>query len=177
VAYFYFDFNDLQKQTPELMVRSLISQLLQQCIKIPLILETLHSSCENGQRQPSIYALLDALQGTIHQFPETYIVLDALDECTDRPELMNILESIAGWQLDELHLLVTSRKERDIESSLECLIEDSNIICLQSKFVDEDIRSYVHQRLAVDKNLKKWQKDSDIVYEIETALMEGSQGM
>jgi hypothetical protein len=117
------------------------------------------------------------LKEIIHQFPRTHIVLDALDECTDRIELLSILESIAGWQLDELRLLVTSRKERDIESSLECLVEDSNIICLQSKLVDEDIRSYVQQRLAVDKNLKKWLKDSNIMCEIETALMEGSQGM
>jgi len=159
------------------MVRSLISQLSQQCVKIPPILETLYSSCENGQRQPSLYALLDVLQDMVHQFPQTYIVLDALDECTDRTELMSIIESIASWQLNKLHLLVTSRKERDIASSLEYLVEDSNIISLQSKLVDPDIRSYVHGRLAVDKNLKKWQKDSDVVHEIETALMEGSQGM
>jgi hypothetical protein len=174
---FLFRLQRLQKQAPELMVRSLVSQLSQQCVKIPPILETLYSSCENGQRQPSLDSLLDVLKEMIHQFPQTYIVLDALDECTDRIELLGILESIAGWQLDELHLLVTSRKERDIEGSLECLVEDSNIICLQSKLVDQDIRSYVHQRLAVDKNLKKWQKDSDVVHDIETALMEGSQGM
>jgi hypothetical protein len=90
---------------------------------------------------------------------------------------MSILESIAGWHLDGLHLLVTSRKEQDIESSLEGLVEDSNIICLQSNVVDEDIRRYVHQRLAINKDLKKWQKDSDIVCKFETTLMEGAQGM
>jgi hypothetical protein len=159
------------------MIRSLVSQLSQQCVKIPSILETLYSSCENGQRQPSLYTLLDVLQEMIHQFPQVYIVLDALDECTNRNELMSILESIAGFQLNGLHLLVTSRKERDIESSLEGFVEDSNIICLQSKLVDEDICRYVHQRLAADKNLKKWQKDPDIVCEIETALMKGAHGM
>ena len=159
------------------MIRSLIVQLSQQCVKIPATLETLHSSCDNGQRQPSLYALFDVLQDMIHQFPQAYIVLDALDECIDRAELMSTLEGIAGWRLDKLHLLVTSRRERDIESSLECLVEDRNIICLQSKLVDEDIRRYVHQRLSTDKELKKWQKDPDIVCEIETALMNGAQGM
>jgi hypothetical protein len=159
------------------MIRSLIVQLSQQCVKIPATLETLHSSCENGQRQPPLYALLEVLQDTIHQFPQVYIVLDALDECIDRAKLMSILEGIAGWQLDKLHLLVTSRKERDIESSLECLVEDRNVICLQSKLVDEDIRRYVHQRLSTDKGLKKWQRDPDIVREIDTALMKGAQGM
>jgi hypothetical protein len=159
------------------MIQSLISQLAQQSVKIPGILEMLCSSYENGQRQLSPYALLDMLQEIIPQFPQVYIVLDALDECIDRAKLTSILESITGWQFDGLHLLVTSRKERDIESLLECLAEDSNIICLQSELVDQDIRRYVHQRLSVDKTLKKWQKDPDIVYEIETALMEGAQGM
>lgn len=177
VAYFYFDFNDAHKQSPELMIRSLISQLAQHCVKIPGILEMLFSSCKNRQQEPSLYALLDALQEMIRQFPQAYIVLDALDECTNRAELMSTLESIIGWQFDGLHLLVTSRKERDIESSLECLIEDSNIICLQSKLVDKDIHRYVHHRLSVDKNLKKWQKNPDLIYEIETALMKGAQGM
>jgi hypothetical protein len=136
VAYFYFDFKDRQKQIPELMVRSLISQLSQKCVKIPLILETLYSSCENGQRQPSLESLLDMLKEMIHEFPHTDIVLDALDECIDRIELLNILERIAGWQLDELHFLVTSRKEKDIENSLEIIVKDSQIICLDSNHVD-----------------------------------------
>jgi hypothetical protein len=113
----------------------------------------------------------------IYQFPQTYIVLDALDECTDRAELMSIFESIAGWHLDGLHLLVTSRRERDIESALERLVKDKEIICLQSKLVDEDIRRYIHQRLSTDKKLEKWSKDPDIVREIDTALMKGAKGM
>jgi hypothetical protein len=48
VAYFYFDFNDTQKRSPELMIRSLASQLSQQCVKIPTMLETLSFSSEIG---------------------------------------------------------------------------------------------------------------------------------
>ncbi|KAF2178430.1 hypothetical protein K469DRAFT_438948, partial [Zopfia rhizophila CBS 207.26] len=81
VIYFYFDFNDVQKQDPEHMLRSLICQLSQQCVKIPTGLDTLFSSCENGQRQPSLDALLEVMQEMIQAFPQLYIVLDALDEC------------------------------------------------------------------------------------------------
>jgi hypothetical protein len=177
VAYFYFDFNDTQKQIPELMIRSLICQLSQQCLKIPTALETLFSSCEDGERQPSLDNLLEVLYQIILEFPQSYIVLDALDESTHRAELMEMLERIVQAQLDGLHLLVTSRKERDIERSLEKVVEDRNVICLQRDLVDLDIRSYVHHRLAIDKSLKKWQKNSDIVDEIETAVMTGAHGM
>ena len=159
------------------MIRSLISQLLQQCVKVPATLETLFSSCGNGQRQPSLEALLEVMHQIIQEYPQSYIVLDALDECTNRAELIDILERIAGWQLKELHLLVTSRKERDIESLLEGIVDKQNTICLQSKLVDKDIHTFVRQRLFNDKGLRKWQKDPDVVHEIETALMKGAHGM
>ncbi|KFZ24288.1 hypothetical protein V502_01228 [Pseudogymnoascus sp. VKM F-4520 (FW-2644)] len=177
VAYFYFDFTDADKQKPELMVRSLISQLSEQCIRMPLALEALYSSCDKGNRQPSLDALMNVLQQMLLEFPQSYLILDALDECADRAELLSILEQIAGWQLEEMRVLVTSRKERDIESSLDEIVNRECIICLQHQVVDKDIQTYVRQRLSNDKGLKKWQKDVKIRQEIEIALMEGSRGM
>jgi hypothetical protein len=177
VAHFYFDFNDAKKQDPELMLRSLICQLSRQSIKIPAGLDTLFSSCENGQQQLSVHALLDVTQQMIQEFPKVYVVLDALDECDQRAELIDMLEEIAGWQLQNLHLLVTSRRERDIESSLEGFVDLQNRICLQSELVDRDIQRYVQQRLSDDKSLRKWDKDAAIKQEIEAALMKGARGM
>jgi Cdc6-like AAA superfamily ATPase len=177
VAYFYFDFNDQEKQIPELMVRSLISQLSQQCVKIPVVLETLFSSCENRQRHPSLDDFLQVLQYMIQEFPRSYIILDALDECTNRAELMDVLKSMTEWRLEQCHILVTSRQERDIKSSLEDLVDKQHIIHLQSKSVDQDIHTYIRQRLSHDKNLEKWQKDCDIRQAIEEALLKGAHGM
>ncbi|KFY28116.1 hypothetical protein V493_03088 [Pseudogymnoascus sp. VKM F-4281 (FW-2241)] len=177
VAYFYFDFTNEDKQKPELMVRSLISQLSEKCIKMPLALKELYVSLDEGNRQPSLDALMDVLQHMLQEFPQSYLILDALDECADRDELMEILEQIAGWQVEETRILLTSRKERDIESSLDKIVNREYIICLQEKVVDEDIRIYVHQRLSDDKKLQKWQDDAEIRQKIETALVEGSRGM
>ncbi|KAF1352920.1 hypothetical protein EJ07DRAFT_158930 [Lizonia empirigonia] len=104
-------------------------------------------------------------------------MLDALDEYAQRPELMEMLETMADWQLPNVHLVVTSRQERDIESSLEGLVDPQNSICLQSEVVDKDIQQYVRQRLSDDKGLSKWGKDVLLRQEIESALMEGSKGM
>jgi hypothetical protein len=90
---------------------------------------------------------------------------------------MSVLEEIAGWQLQNLHLLVTSRRERDIESSLEGFVDLQNRICLQSELVDIDIQRYVQQRLSDDNSLRKWDKDATIRQEIEAALMKGARGM
>ncbi|KAF2706267.1 HET-domain-containing protein, partial [Pleomassaria siparia CBS 279.74] len=177
VLYFYFDFNDVQKQNPQLMLYSLVRQLLQQSAKIPTSLNTLFLKCDNGSQQPSVDVLMDVMQQMMQEFAHVYVVLDALDECSEREELMGVLETMAEWQLKHLHVLVTSRKERDIESSLETFIDGQDCICLQSELVDRDIQIYVQQRLENDKRLSKWRKDVALRQEIETVLMKGARGM
>jgi hypothetical protein len=176
-AYFYFDFNDTQKQDPELMLRSLLSQLLQRSFMIPKGVDALFLSSDNGQRQPPLHALLEVTPQVMQQFTHAYIVLDALDECTQLQELMDVLKTVAGWQLDNMHLLMTSRKERDIESSLESYVEEEDTVCLQRDVVDRDIQRYVQQRLSDDKKLAKWNKDAAVRQEIEDVLMQGARGM
>jgi hypothetical protein len=177
IAYFFFDFKDAQKQNPELMVRSLLCQLSQQSVMILASLDAIFFSCESGQRQPSVHALMNALQSMIQDLPQVYIVLDALDECIKHVELMDMFEMMVGWKAPKLHLLVTSRRKRDIESSLEGFVDGQNRICLQSAVVDKDIQRYMQQRLSDDKGLSKWGKDVALRKEIESALMEGSKGM
>jgi hypothetical protein len=177
VAYFYFDFNDVQKQDAELMLRSLVGQLSQQAGDIPPSLDALFSSCEGGKRRPSLDSLLQVARRMLQQLPQVYVMLDALDECAQRSELMEMLETMAGWQLTNVHVIMTSRRERDIESSLGGLVDPQNSVCLQGEAVDKDIQQYVRQRLSDDKGLNKWGRDATLRQQIESALMEGSKGM
>ena len=156
ILYFYFDFNDIEKQQYEKMIRSLIVQLFAQCVNIPPILESLYSSCMNGQRQPAYDSLLSTLHTMMRDFRDTYLVLDALDECSKRKELLLCTEELAGWRDLNLHILTTSRREKDIEDSMEPLVDDQRRICIQSALVDSDIRAYVHSRLQVDRDLRRW---------------------
>jgi len=176
-VYFYFDFNDAQKQIPELMLRSLLRQLLQYTIAIPECVDTLFSSCGDGQQQPPLHKLLTVAPEVMRQFTHVYIVLDALDECTERGELTKMLENVAGWKLQNTHLLMTSRKERDIETSLETFVVPDDMISLQRDVVDADILRFVRQKLSDDKRLAKWNNNAEVKQEIETALMQGAQGM
>jgi hypothetical protein len=47
-----------------------------------------------------------------------------------------MLKTVARWQLNNLHLLITSRKERDIKSSLESYVAEEGAVCLQRDVVD-----------------------------------------
>lgn len=159
------------------MIRSLISQFSQQCVKIPTTLDTLFSSCQSKQDSPSLDSLLEVLHQMIRELPQSYLILDALDECADRAVLMGLIEDIAEWRFENLHVLFTSRKEHDIESSLESIVDAPSTICLETKLVDGDIQKYVRQRLSDDRRLKKWQKDPVMSHEIEDRLMKGAHGM
>jgi len=177
VAYFYFDFTNPEKQNPELMVSSLISQLSRQSVKFPAVLEATFASYGKGEGPPPLHITLEVLRQIILVFPQTYLVLDALDECADRKRLLATLRSIAAWKIETLHLLVTSRKEKDIVDSLERFVDYSAMVCLQSELVDPDIQTYVRQRLSDDQKLEKWRKDDKTREEIEITLSNGSHGM
>jgi hypothetical protein len=177
IAYFYFDFNDAQKQQAEFMLRSVICQLSRKSTSIPGGLDDLFSTHDYGQRQPSVDTLLRATNRILQELSHAYIVLDALDECVGRAELIEIVEEMARWRLENSHLIVTSRRERDIEISIETFVTRRNSVSLQSDLVDDDIRQYVRQRLSNDKGLSRWSKDASLRQEIEAAVIQGSQGM
>jgi hypothetical protein len=177
VLYFYFDFNEAEKQQHEKMIRSLIIQLSFRCKDTPRDLQSLFSFCRDGDRPPPLDELLAILQKMIREFKGIYIILDALDECGDRGKLLEDIETITGWELENLHILVTSRREKDIEESLDSLVDGTNKICIQSALVNDDIRTYIYKRLRTDQKLKRWQNRSEVQQEIETVLMSKADGM
>jgi hypothetical protein len=177
VAYFYFDFRDAQKQSPELMIKSLITKFMWRCMRMPSDLEYMYHLCENGGQQPSSDALLHVLRHLIEGIPDVYIILDALDECASRAQLMDTIHELVSWQLGQLHILITSRKEPDIENTLENLVDEHSSIYLQTETVDKDIQTYVCHRLSTDKKLMKWAKDKQLCVQIENVLMKKARGM
>lgn len=178
VLYFFFDFNDTEKRRYDNMTRSLISQLLMhKRTKDFSRLESLYSSCLNGERQPAQNALLAALRGMLSATEETFIVIDALDECMDRSELLANIEEILGWTEINMHILTTSRKERVIEESMGSLTAERSRINLQSALINPDICVYIRDRLQSDRKLKRWQKEPNLQLEIESILMSKADGM
>ena len=176
VVYFYFDFNDSEKQETEKMIRSLLSQLGRQRSTAQSI-RSLYSGCKDGGRSPTCNELLAALQGMVRDFDGVFIVLDALDECKEREKLLKSILELAGWRIGKLHTLVTSRRERDIEDMLDSLVSEDQKLYIQSNLIDKDIRTYVHEKLRTDRGMRRWQKQPKVQMEIEMTLTEKADGM
>ncbi|KAF8518085.1 ankyrin repeat-containing domain protein [Gautieria morchelliformis] len=170
-AYFYFDFHDKDTR-PEVALGSLVEQLSMQCGSFPDALTQLFS--ENGKnRAPPPQHLMAVLKAVIGSFRNVYIVFDALDECPQRAELLNLLREINDWGLGTLHLLVTSRRERDLEEALDSFV--SHHVPLEQRVVDHDIRVHVSKTLDRDIKFKRYSTEDKKM--IESTLTEGAHGM
>ncbi|KAH8587961.1 hypothetical protein B0O99DRAFT_694005 [Bisporella sp. PMI_857] len=177
LLYFYFDFTDAQKQSFENAIRSFIDQLYFKCDSVQKHLESVYYSCENGKRQPSIDSLRKAFANMIHEAGEVWIVLDALDECKPRKELLSWIKDHFQSSQAKVHLLITSRPEQDIKSAVERYASNEEMIDIRGDLIEGDICSYVRARVRAREGLSRWQQRPDIQGEIETALLEKAHGM
>ena len=106
-------------------------------------------------------------------FQQTFIILDALDECKEREELLGLLKDLITWKVKSLHVLATSRREGDIEEALEPSVTGQ--VCIQSAVINADIQIHVCERLQNNPKLEKW--PSNVRKEIEDTLMDKAHGM
>ncbi|EXJ76933.1 hypothetical protein A1O3_10090 [Capronia epimyces CBS 606.96] len=173
VSYFYFDFNDAEKQLSRKAIRSLLFQFALQDSRALEDLQKLHQDCRNGHQQPPEDRIRSLFWEVLARPRPKYILLDALDECTDREELLIFISDLSDSTPSELRILATSRRERDIEDELHSVA--NHCIDIQSALVDIDIRVYIRDRMATDKKLKKW--PPSVQNEITAALMEKAGGM
>ena len=174
-AYFFFDGRDSQKelQLHENLIRSLIRQFSAQCDSVPNPLSRLYESCGSGGWQPSISLLHTTLQLILNEFQDVYVILDSLDECTERETLLTWIKQIVDWRKHKLHLLATSRDEADIREHLAPL----GPVCvgMEREFVDHDIQKYIDHILRSDPKLNRW--DEMVQKNISATLMTGADGM
>ncbi|KAG6904884.1 hypothetical protein DXG01_006459, partial [Tephrocybe rancida] len=159
IAYFFFDGRDSQNalQLHENLIRSLISQFSHQRGGIPTELADLYKRCGDYQ-QPLVNQLQDVLRNILNGFLHAYIVIDALDECANREETLlwvNKVVSNTDWAADNLHIMVTSRPERDIEEVLGSF--DPSAIDIGNVTANHDIIKYLKHQ--VELKLKRYNKN------------------
>ena len=175
LAYFYFDFNDAEKQHVKGLISSLVAQISHSRPGAAEKVQDMYKRCQNGLQQPSMDSLRDCLREVLHGGPDTFLAIDALDECTQRGQLLNLIKEVCSWKLPNVKILTTSRSERDVEEVMSNLTTCT--VCIQSAKIDPDIRLYVDKRLHSDPKLQRWSNNADLIEEIQMALVSGADGM
>ena len=124
-------------------------------------------------REPGLETLFEALLSVIQGRDPCFLILDALDE--SERDVMAMLSQIVSRGLKNLHILVTSRKESDIESILAPIVTGKLSLSQDGTEVDADIGVYVRHCLVTDSKLKKW--SDSVRKDTETSLIDGAHGM
>lgn len=145
--------------------------LRQLLIQKPDILSELESSYERSilnKTHISRSECFKLLQAEVNGFSKVFIIIDALDECSDADTL---LSKIRGLQ-PKVCLLVTSRYA---EGSKNQVHKTSH---LEIQASDEDIRRYLEDRMSIEKSLKDHVKPKRKLRDtITTTIVAKARGM
>lgn len=170
-VYFFFDNRNADQGLVlfENFLRSVLSQLSYRCGGIPAALEKMYHANGDGRSQPSLEALKQTLKLVIEGFDHVYIMVDSLDECGERTELLRWIQMATSWDSDKLHLLFTSRPEPDILSRLGSVARVFPI--------KMDGRSHADIVLYLDEQLHfiKWDEKTKAL--VKRVLSERAEGM
>ncbi|KUJ21550.1 uncharacterized protein LY89DRAFT_767578, partial [Mollisia scopiformis] len=190
LAYFYFTFNEKEKQTTRGMITSFIKQLCYCCPDIPEAVQEL-SNYQTQGHTPDLETLEKTLLVTMDGFSSVLLLVDALDECpfqnNERKKLLLSHRRIHRQSPSNLHLLCTSRREEDIEAVIKPLLPSGSLFdCPENSddfdvelsawkiSMDSDIGILVEKALA-SEDFRIWPEDSK--QEAERMLFKNADGM
>jgi hypothetical protein len=173
IAFFYFTFSEESKQDVHGMLRAILLQLSVQFQDGEKELEQLRQRSQSST--PSVEVLLQTLRRFLDMFQNSYIILDALDECPrdrGREDVLRVIQVMRDWNLPSAHLFVTSRDLFDIRQSLNPSCDCD--LSMKNSGIDKDIFDFVSYQLENDTKLQRWKVQHS---EIQKKLTQGAQGV
>lgn len=139
VAALYCNFKDGHVQTPESLLAALCVQLVSDSETVPESIETLYRLHCNKRTRPTVQEIQNVLHEMLKQPKSTYVIVDALDECTD--EVRSFLVRELKALRTKIRLLVTTRPiEKIVEE-----FQDGLIIDIRAR--EDDLRRYITSRI------------------------------
>jgi hypothetical protein len=182
IAYFYFDFRNINKQRRRDFVSSCLTQLSAQSIRYRDIVHRLYLAHYSGRQPPSDGVLTECLKDIL-LLPSSdplFIVMDAIDECPNssgvpspREQIMGLVEELVNLRLPNLRLCVTSRAETDIRVAFEPL-SSFRVSLHGENGQKEDIANYIRTFVRSDRRMRKWrEEDKELVIRELTEKADG----
>lgn len=171
LAFFYFDTNEHFQQTYRGLLCSLVSSLYSAIPEEGHAVESLFEG--NSHFKPTYDVLKNALKEMLSCSQDVYLIMDALDECRELDDVLELIQAIRGWGLEKCHILVTSRKEQPITAFF-AQMELVEVDLATTMAVDGDIQAYVAHELAHHVHLQKWGQDGcDLIHDTLTKQASG----
>ena len=184
LAFVYCDYKDSRSQTALSLISSLVRQLAEQHKAMPSEVRKAYADHTDGEKSLSVSECTELLFSLSVGFRRTFILVDALDECSDDTDegqsdqqvLITALLRLQRVSDDQRHCsaLITSRKNRRVERQL------AKHTCIEIRATNQDIESYVGSRIFDVERFafaKEVKSNPDLGQTIVGKLIENAQGM
>lgn len=179
--YWYFTFTNVEKQKVSNFLCSSVADICSNRRDTPKALQDAYDRANCGRQEPTHECMMAMLKEVATGFENIYLFMDGLDECPksggERDRLLSVIHEIYGWEMGSLHILATSRRETDIEESIQRLdrcIGSFAVVGVQGAHVEQDIKKYIQHRLQ-DRVFLKWKPI--LKRDVEAKLTSQADGM
>ena len=171
LAYFYFDYREQDRQTPDDFVASLLRQIAVRKVDFPQSLLDFYEHYRNERAQDATDDLFAIFRQIYTSFEKCYIIIDALDECKSSLYRKEILKIVSGLDLQIVRLFVTSRPHvHDIKQTF------LHAQQIEVEASEQDVRSYCHRMIEDSQSTLDFIDDS-LKEEVADAVTKNAQGM
>jgi len=180
LAYFYCDRNESARRDPELILSSFARQLslsrngdaIQHSL-VQLYYQKRKTGFASGKLK--IEESRDILLQLVRTYPQTTLVLDALDEChkETRTQLVDILDTLVAQSPKPVKIFISSRPDQDIKHRF----GRGPNVHIKATDNRDDIAKFVNDKL--NNSPEYWQSsiNRDLKKEICETLVDKSEGM
>jgi len=151
VAYVYCNYKE-RNCTASNVIASLLLQLVERQVEMPEEIKKAYQQHAKCKTRPPLGEYVSLLKQAVCRFSMVYIVIDALDECSDADGTGGFLPEIRRLP-SHVRLLVTSRVVASIEAGFEGEVR------LDILATDKDVEVYAAARIEESKQLAEHVKD------------------
>ena len=147
VAFIYCNYKEREHHNPLNLMASLLQQLVHGLPNIPAQVRSAYDHHKRRLTRPSLIELSALIRAMVAQYFRVFLVLDALDECTEETRSDIVLE--IHRLPPNLSFLCTSRFAPDIEDIF------GNTPQVEIRAHDEDVRKFLQAQLQREGRLKR----------------------
>ena len=140
-------------------LRSLVAQLFNASEKLPIPVQTLSSRYLFSGHAVDQSVLLKVLQSLILSQRRTFIILDGVDEAQDKEKVMELLSILANKELENLHLLISSRPETETTKVLDPMMIAT--LGIEGQTLNEDISIYIEHYFHISSPTRVWDESEN----------------
>lgn len=181
IAYFYCDRNQEGRRESISIMRSFVRQLsttrtanAMQPILVELYRQKKRTGFASGKLD--IDKCVDLLRHYVNTYPQTTLVLDALDECDNpqiRKQLVTAFDDVLSYSLKPIKTFISSRPDPDIRHRF----GTGPNVGIQATDNQNDIAKFVAAKLEEDDKDRQDKLSSELKESIIDTLLRESQGM